>query len=218
MGGNGNSAQDWALTTGPFRKGQWRITIQDPPELIADQAAPKPFITRNFGAFPAGPTSLPTKGQVHWTINTHEYDHSPYDASSAITQSFRNGLEGWRGAKPAECESGWIDQSETKGSPHVMHNVVHLYVGGIWDSNGKQTEGTVAYNTSPNDPVFFIHHANIDRIWAAWELQQGGHYRPRAGAAYGWNPTDTMWPWFDRTINSWFGTERNGYRYASLPK
>jgi len=40
---------------------------------------------------------------------------------------------------------------------------------------------------------------------------------PGRGAPYGWNAPDTMWPWFDRTINSWFGTERNGYRYASLP-
>lgn len=23
--------------------------------------------------------------------------------------------------------------------------------------------------TSPNDPVFFLHHANIDRIWCKWQ-------------------------------------------------
>ena len=66
-------------------------------------------------------------------------------------------------------------------------------------------------------PALSALHANVDRIWAAWELQGGSHYKPGSGAPYGWNATDTMWPWFDRTINSWFGTERNGYRYASLP-
>ena len=217
MGGNGNSKQQWAVTSGPFRKGQWKITIQDPPELLTEFNAPKPYLVRNFGAFPPGPTTLPTAAQVSAAIQVHSYDHTPYNGSSSITQSFRNRIEGWRDTKPAQCDSGWIDQSQNKGSPHVLHNVVHLYVGGVWDAGNKLSQGTLAYNTSPNDPAFFIHHANIDRIWAAWETEGGGHYQPQDGAKYGWNAPDTMWPWYDRTINSWFGTERNGYRYASLP-
>ncbi|MFM8774553.1 MAG: tyrosinase family protein [Actinomycetota bacterium] len=217
MGGNGSSTQGWAVTSGPFRKGQWKITIQDPPALLQDNTAPKPYIVRQFGAFPPGPVSLPTAAEVSQTLDGHRYDHSPYNGQSPLDNSFRNRLEGWREANPATCDSGWIDQSQAKGSPHVMHNVVHLYTGGVWEVGDKRTQGTMAYNTSPNDPVFFVHHANIDRIWAAWELEGGSHYKPSSGAPYGWKATDTMWPWFDRTINSWFGTERNGYRYASLP-
>jgi tyrosinase len=26
------------------------------------------------------------------------------------------------------------------------------------------------WSSSPNDPVFFLHHCNVDRIWAAWQL------------------------------------------------
>lgn len=218
MGGNGNAAQGWAVTDGPLRKGKWRITIQDPPEILNGSAPPTPYLRRNFASMPAGKSALPTKSQVRWTLDRHAYDHTPFDGSSPAKDSFRNSLEGWRGALPATCDSGWVDQSEENGAPHVMHNIVHVYVGGVWIADGKPNEGTMAQNTSPNDPVFFIHHANVDRIWAAWELKQGGHYRPRTGAAYGWNATDTMWPWYDRTINSWFGTERNGYRYASLPR
>jgi len=217
FGGNGDPKKEWAVTTGPFRKGEWKITIQDPPELLEDNNAPKPFLVRHFGAFPPGPVSLPTKANVRWTLDGATYDHAPFDGSSPLKESFRNRLEGWRDPKAAQCDSGWIDQSQVAGSPHVMHNVVHLYTGGVWKSGDKISQGTMAYNTSPNDPVFFIHHANVDRIWAAWELRGGGHYLPKKGAAYGWNANDTMWPWFDRTINSWFGTERNGYRYASLP-
>ena len=37
--------------------------------------------------------------------------------------------------------------------------------------------------TSPNDPIFFLHHANIDRIWAAWQSVRGYDvYQPSAGA------------------------------------
>ncbi|MGI9197264.1 MAG: tyrosinase family protein [Candidatus Nanopelagicales bacterium] len=218
MGGNGKSSQNWAVTSGPFRKGQWGITIQDPAVLLKDNTAPKPYLVRNFGAFPPGPTHLPTAADVSMTLQGHLYDHSPYNGQSPVDESFRNSLEGWRDAKQATCTSGWIDQSQRDGSPHVMHNVVHLYVGGVWSAGDKSSEGTMAYNTSPNDPVFFLHHANVDRIWAAWEAEGGSHYKPQSGADYGWNAPDTMWPWYDRTINSWFGTERNGYRYASLPQ
>ena len=218
MGGEGDPSQDWAVTTGPFRKGQWKITIQDPKSLLKDFTAPKPHLVRHFGALPPGPVRLPTAADVSETLNGHRFDHSPYNGQSPLDKSFRNRLEGWREAKPATCDSGWIVQFQTEGSPYVMHNAVHIYVGGVWEVEDKMSQGTMtAIYTSPNDPVFFIHHANVDRIWAAWELKGGSHYKPRDGAPYGWNATDTMWPWFDRTINSWFGTERNGYRYASLP-
>jgi tyrosinase len=36
-----------------------------------------------------------------------------------------------------------------------LHNLVHRWVG-----------GTMGAMTSVNDPVFFLHHANIDRLWS----------------------------------------------------
>lgn len=219
LGGNGDPKQQWGVTTGPFRKGEWQITIQDPKVLLKGNTAPKSFIVRNFGAFEGEEVSLPTAADVRATIaQGHRYDHAPYDAQSPLGKSFRNRLEGWRDATPAQCQSGWVDQSQAADAPHAMHNLVHIYTGGIWSVGDKTSEGTMAYNTSPNDPVFFVHHANVDRIWAAWELQGGSHYTPKRGAEYGWNASDTMWPWFDRTINSWSSTVRNGYRYAALPR
>jgi tyrosinase len=217
LGGNGDPERGWAVTTGPFRKGKWTLTVQDPPSLLKGMNRPKSYLVRNFGAFPPGPVSLPSARQVAWTLRGHGYDHAPYDAESPLSKSFRNRLEGWRDAEAATCDSRWINQTEKSGSPHAMHNVVHIYTGGVWQSDGKISSGTMAYNTSPNDPAFFLHHANVDRIWAAWEFRGGSHYRPRTGAEFGWNAADTMWPWRDRTINSWFGTVRNGYRYAELP-
>jgi tyrosinase len=31
---------------------------------------------------------------------------------------------------------------------------------------------------SPNDPVFFLHHCNIDRIWEGWMRDHGRVYLP----------------------------------------
>ena len=32
--------------------------------------------------------------------------------------------------------------------------------------------------SSPNDPVFFLHHCNVDRIWEAWMKINGRNYLP----------------------------------------
>lgn len=67
----------------------------------------------------------------------------PYDKDpwnqTAMASGFRNTLEGWIG-------------------PRQIHNSVHRWIG-----------GSMQPGTSPNDPVFFFHHCNIDRLWAVWE-------------------------------------------------
>jgi tyrosinase len=44
-----------------------------------------------------------------------------------------------------------------------VHNSVHRAVG-----------GTMAGSSSPADPIFFLHHANIDRLWAEWQASPNG--------------------------------------------
>ena len=75
---------------------------------------------------------------------------------------------------------------------------------------GAMHGGTMLYNTSPNDPVFFLHHANIDRLWAKWQERHGTTFPADAA---GYTPASTMWPWFDRTIASLESTLDLGYRY-----
>ena len=45
-----------------------------------------------------------------------------------------------------------------------LHDSVHCLVG-----------GTMCSARSSNDPVFFMHHANIDRIWWQWQQQSDAH-------------------------------------------
>lgn len=33
---------------------------------------------------------------------------------------------------------------------------------------------------SPSDPLFFLHHANVDRLWAEWEASSHGSDPPNA--------------------------------------
>ena len=51
-----------------------------------------------------------------------------------------------------------------QGNPDVTrrtHNAGHRFIG-----------GHMAGAFSPNDPVFWLHHANVDRIWAQWQDYQ----------------------------------------------
>jgi tyrosinase len=77
---------------------------------------------------------------------------TPYDAAPWDTSSsgFRNRAEGW--APPA--------------AP-ALHNRVHVWVG-----------GDMLPSSSPNDPVFYLNHCNVDRIWEAWLTRQGRTYLP----------------------------------------
>ena len=77
-----------------------------------------------------------------------------------------------------------------------LHNVVHRWAG-----------GTMGMMTSPNDPVFWLHHCNIDRLWAVWHRVYTGAapYLPVSGAALGHNLMDAM-IFSDHPPAPWSGT------------
>lgn len=79
-----------------------------------------------------------------------------YDTSpwDRTSAGMRNRLEGWR---------------PTPGPG--LHNRVHVWVG-----------GDMAPATSPNDPVFYLNHCNVDRLWEAWHARHGRLYQPPASA------------------------------------
>lgn len=81
------------------------------------------------------------------------------------------------------------------------HNRGHNFIG-----------GHMAGAFSPNDPVFWLHHANVDRLWANWQARRlaavpgskpEDHYPPPDQdspfdgdlAPPGHRLDDTMWPW-----------------------
>ena len=56
--------------------------------------------------------------------------------------------------------------------------------------------------TAAKDPLFFLLHCNVDRLWAKWQ-RQNGRFNPALAASFdnnggnpiGHNLPDTMWPW-----------------------
>jgi tyrosinase len=81
-----------------------------------------------------------------------------YDEAGWGTSSsgtFRNVCEGWQPNGPG------------------LHNRVHVWIG-----------GDMAPGSSPNDPVFYLNHCNVDRMWAAWQRKHpGSAYLPPDSAS-----------------------------------
>jgi hypothetical protein len=53
------------------------------------------------------------------------------------------------------------------------HDVIHVALGG----NGWMADP----NFAARDPIFWLHHANIDRLWNRWLAQGGGRRNPSSG-------------------------------------
>jgi len=80
-----------------------------------------------------------------------------------------------------------------------IHNGIHMWVSGTFSDIG----------TSAFDPLFFAHHANIDRIWYIWQLKQGNSTIPSE--------------WLDKSLAPFPYTFREvlnintlGYDYATM--
>ncbi|OEJ62294.1 tyrosinase [Streptomyces agglomeratus] len=70
-----------------------------------------------------------------------------------------------------------------------LHNRVHVWVG-----------GQMGTGVSPNDPVFWMHHAFIDRLWAQWQARHpGSTYLPAVQTRNVVSLNDVMRPWNDVT-------------------
>ncbi|MBP5959061.1 tyrosinase family protein [Pseudomonas anatoliensis] len=54
----------------------------------------------------------------------------------------------------------WSEPEGWENTIEQMHNNVHSWVGG--------NMGTA---TSPNDPIFFLHHCHLDYLWERWKRQ-----------------------------------------------
>jgi tyrosinase-like protein len=64
-----------------------------------------------------------------------------------------------------------------------LHNLVHRWTG-----------GNMLRMTSPNDPVFFLHHAQIDRMWSIWQrkVPAGTSFYQASSLAVGHKLNDPM--------------------------
>ncbi len=142
-----------AVTTGDLSTMRVRIWQNPQTGQVHSLRNPRP-IEREAGQYrDLWGRGLPTSNSVAVAMQQPAYGQRPWSYDGA---GHRPVLEGWNPANPA--------------LPVDLHNLVHVWTG-----------GDMAPGTSPNDPVFFLNHCNVDRIWEAWMVDNGRSYSPPAG-------------------------------------
>jgi tyrosinase len=192
LGGDGDATDEFRVQDGVFahKFGNWNVPS------YPNEGLPGPGLKRQFGTVIG---SLPTEDDLRIAMGEALYDEPNYN-SSPFTRGFRNRLEGW---------------IVRRGDPNVvtlgsqLHNRVHLWVG-----------GNMLPMTSPDDPVFFLHHCFVDKIWADWQAQKmldepdlAPHYCPMEQGPPGHNYEDVLKPW-SRRISEVMDIAKLGYSYA----
>jgi tyrosinase len=116
---------------------------------------------------------------------TQEFDEVTYRAVSLSTVldalAPRDFLTFGSGKQPNHHEplSGRPEFGVLEGQPH---NRVHNTVGGYVTGNPSR-QGFMSAFLSPSDPIFYLHHTNIDRLWDVWTRKQVAR-RPAGTAEY----------------------------------
>jgi len=148
MGGSGTPVPDGPFAFVATDPASWRVRIEVGPAGNL-RSANRGLRRRLAAPPPAGVRTLPTTAHQAAAIDIAEYDSPDWDSD---TEGFRNRVEGWVG--------------DPSGGPG-LHNRVHVWVG-----------GDMSPATSPNDPVFYLNHCNVDRLWEAWLVKHGRTYVP----------------------------------------
>ncbi len=79
-------------------------------------------------------------------------------------------------------------------------------------------------STAPRDPLFFLLHCNVDRLWAKWQWLRGredpskvSSFSPGSPQRIGHRLNDTMWPWNQSTTPPRPTTPAPGGQFPSSP-
>ena len=158
------------------------------------------FLKRDLGHHPNNPKrddgrQLPTSDNVDRVLDFAPYDTEPWHSDPFKDQT-----------TPPDSTAGF-----RKNVEFLIHNPAHQWVGGSMDGS-----------CSSNDPVFWLHHCNIDRLWAKWQTSFyfGWPYLPPSWTSGVWSGhglDDPMPPWEDEiyppTPRSVLNHHALGYQY-----
>ena len=150
-----------------------------------DQASPSIFTLDFFGVSNSVGTVQfsPTNPLQFWrTDGVPGINRRPFFATNTAPPGLRTE------AQTLALGNAYPAFRTLEGNPHGS---AHTSFGGFISSIG----------TAARDPLFFLLHCNVDRLWAKWQ-RQFGRFDPAVAASFdgaanpiGHNLPDTMWPW-----------------------
>jgi hypothetical protein len=176
----------------------------DPGQRGCPQVFADPDVDPNSSSPVARNPLYDARREQAWVLGLYELSDTAVSTTKAFAQNtyFASSADHAFGGYWQDLEPN--SQGAIERSPH---NLIHFAVGGVISTDG----GVVTDNafaglmadptTSAHDPLFWVHHSNIDRLWNVWGCMSGNSWGPA--------PPDT---WLD-TAPWWFydadGTPKN---------
>ena len=113
-------------------------------------------------------------------------------------------FESFGSLRSTQPRGGGGGTSTLEGTPH---NRVHGFVGGDMETF-----------MSPLDPIFWLHHCNVDRLWASWNKNGNANSADPifAGFVLNGNFSDRSGASVDAKISDLYDTTARGYEYDRL--
>ena len=174
----------WALPYWDYfgRRHQFDIPPAFTQQEMPDGSQNALFVTARYGPNADNIVFVPTEAGLkkhpvpppnyYGTITETCLSNTVYTGSDANTP-----LPGFGGPLSGYWHGGNYPSGNLEQNPH---NLTHVYVGG---SISDTVYGLMADpGTAALDPIFYLHHANIDRMWAVWNLNSSNT-----------NPSDPNW-------------------------
>ena len=153
----------------------WALPYWNYSDSNADaRKLPAAFIAKQMPDGSKNPLFVPDPDRVEGNDGNPVGDENDVDVSVCLKkQDFVAGATGGDSGFGGP-QTAFNHRDGAPGSLETTpHGNMHMAVGG-WMSS---------FRTAALDPIFWLHHANIDRLWNVWRLRDPKHV----------NPTDSQW-------------------------
>ena len=168
---NAGGPERWALPYWNYSDTANPNALELPPafsrQTMPDGSANPLFVTQRYGQS-ATPPSLP--------LPADDVSLEALNLTSFKGQA-NGGSPGFGGVETGFSHSGRVN-GRLESLPH---NFIHVDIG---RQNSEGLPGLMSYTkTAALDPIFWLHHCNIDRLWEVWVYRNFQNQ----------NPTDALW-------------------------
>ncbi|HEX8534329.1 MAG TPA: tyrosinase family protein [Allosphingosinicella sp.] len=157
--------EDWALPYwNYFKPGQNQLPPQFASPDWPDGTGDNPlFVEARYGPFDDGNVYVPLE-----YVNLEALHDEQFEGAAD------GGPTGFGGV-----ETGFEHGGRVHGGLETQpHDYVHGLVGGAVPDTDPPYSAVMSHpNSAALDPIFWLHHANIDRLWASWR-NGAGHNNP----------------------------------------
>ena len=145
---------------------------------------PRERITSGFFAEVPDPNVNPDGWRVDPRLDGVPFGRTSGSGTTLTRNSFTVSNTTATDGRDSITKTTFAGSNRFRSSLEGAHNSIHGTMG-----------GHMLAMTSPNDPIFFMHHANVDRLWAKWQLTHPGdsNYPTTGNSGHALN--DLMWPW-----------------------